>query len=178
MPSLPPRVGNVELESRRMFVNVLKAKNCYVLLASAALVVATLPMTVRAATSPDRVQLLVRETAAQFQIAYRLYPSERQRRQEQLNAAVIAWRAAPRTDANNERFAIWLRATIRASMPGSREALPPAPTFTSTIQKETRPIAPPTTPEPTLAEPPVKEPTPADASVADPFRDDPAEEQE
>jgi hypothetical protein len=178
MPSLPRRVGNVELESRRMFVNVLKAKNCCMLLARAALVVAALPMTARAATSPDRVQLLVRETATQFQIAYRLYPSERQRRQEQLNAAVVAWRAAPRTDANNERFATWLRATIRASMPGSREALPPTPTFTLAIEKETRPAAPRATPEPTLAAPPVKEPTPADASVADPFRDDPAGEQE
>jgi hypothetical protein len=178
MPSLLQRVGKFKLESRRMFINALKAKRCCVMLVLTALIAPALPSIAHAATPTDRVQLLVRETSAQFHIAYRLHPNEGQRRQEQLNAAVVAWRAAPRTDANNERFATWLRATIRASMPGSRDALPPTPTFTSAGEKATRTIAPPTTPEPTLEEPPVKEPTPTEASVADPFRDDPADEQE
>jgi hypothetical protein len=160
-----------------MLVNALNAKRCCMMLVLTALIAVALTSAARAATSPERVQLLVRETSAQFQIAYRLHPNEGQRRQEQLNAAVTAWRAAPRSDANNERFATWLRATIRASMPGSRDSLPPTPTFTSTV-KETRPPAPPMTPEPTLAEPPVKEPTLAEPSAADPFRDDPADEQE
>ena len=114
MPSLPPRVGNVELESRRMLRKRTQSEEL--------LRAIGLSGTGRCDPADDRAHryvarsrpaAFVRETAAQFQIAYRLYPSERQRRQEQLNAAVIAWRAAPRTDANNERFAIWLRATIR-----------------------------------------------------------------
>ena len=153
----------------------------------AAIVVASivLPLTVEAAAPPDRVPSLVRETSAQFQIAYRLHPEEGQRRQEQLAAVVNAWRAAPRTEANNERLTTWLRSAIRASMPGSREALPASPIFTATAATQTRPVAKPTALEPTLAEPMVAntkaavESSPAPSkhdAEADPFRDDPADE--
>jgi len=145
-----------------------------------------------ASTSPDRAQALIRETAAQLQIAYRLHPEEGGLRQQQLNAVVNAWRAAPRSDANNERLIAWLRSAIRASMPGSRDALPANPTFAgaaaSTIVKS-RGTPKPVSPEPTLAVPAVgrKKPaiaTPASTAIApaanqaadDPFRDDPVEE--
>src|SRR5215211_7799270 len=61
-----------------------------------------------AAATADRLQILVNDTAAQLQLAYRQHPDERARRQEQLAAAVAAWRAAPRNEANNERLANWL----------------------------------------------------------------------
>jgi hypothetical protein len=147
----------------------------------AATVVASIAvsLTAKAATPPDRVPTLVRETSAQFQIAYRLHPEEGQRRQEQLAAVVNAWRAAPRTDANNEK--------IRASMPGSREALPASPTFTAAATTESRTVVKPSAPEPTLAEPTITKPkppkptaepspVPSDHSDADPFRDDPENE--
>lgn len=152
----------------------------------AAIMVASivLPHTVEAAAPADRVPSLVRETAAQFQIAYRLHPVEGQRRQEQLAAVVNAWRAAPRTEANNERLTTWLRSAIRASMPGSREALPASPSFTAAAT-QSRPVAKPPALEPTLAEPMVAKtkaaaessPAPSKhAAEADPFRDDPADE--
>jgi hypothetical protein len=161
-----------------------------------AIVVATvvLSMNAKAATTPaavppDRLQTLIRETVAQFQIAYRLHPEEGGLRQQQLNAVVDAWRSAPRNDANNERLASWLRAAIRASMPGSREALPASPAFAGAPTKavvKTQSVEKPRTPEPTLAVPAVARvapttATPASAPTAnhletDPFRDDPEDE--
>ncbi|MEO7404888.1 MAG: hypothetical protein ABIU95_14570, partial [Burkholderiales bacterium] len=58
----------------------------------------------------DRTPPLARETWAQFDLAYKMHPNERELRHEQLAAAVNAWRAAPRNDANNERLNNWLRA--------------------------------------------------------------------
>src|SRR6476469_810321 len=82
-----------------------------------------------AAPAADKLQLLVNDTAAQLQLAYRQHPDEKARRQEQLTAAVAAWRAAPRSEANNERLATWLRAAMLSSMPGSLEPLPAVPSF-------------------------------------------------
>src|SRR6476660_1067163 len=62
------------------------------------------------APAADKLQLLVNDTAAQLQLAYRQHPDEKARRKEQLTAAVAAWRAAPRSEANNEQLATWLRA--------------------------------------------------------------------
>src|SRR5215510_10946850 len=56
-----------------------------------------------ASPSADRLQTLIHETVAQFQIAYRMHPEAAGLRQQQLNAVVSAWRAAPRNDVNNER---------------------------------------------------------------------------
>src|SRR3954453_21402196 len=91
-----------------------------------------------AAGTADRLQILVNDTAAQLQLAYRQHPDERARRQEQLAAAVAAWRSAPRSEANNERLAGWLRAAILNSMPGSQEALPALPSFAAMVTTEPR----------------------------------------
>jgi len=167
-----------------------KFKSCRLLFAPLAVACATLPAVAQVAAPADRLPTLVGEAAAQFQLAYRLRPAEGQHRHEQLNAVVAAWRAAPRTEANNERLSNWLRAAIRASMPGSREALPPMPTFTASVEREKH-ITEPTpaetrAPEPTPAEAVSPEPTPAANSAAtpvdsanlDPFLDDPVDEQE
>lgn len=144
----------------------------------------------------DRTSSLARETWAQFDLAYKMHPNERELRHEQLAAAVNAWRAAPRTDANNERLNNWLRAAIRSSMPGSREALPPLPIFAAASEPRTQSAA---SVKQASAKAPVmttaSKPTPAKASVvapatatksastphhkpdADPFRDDPADTQ-
>src|SRR3954453_5621718 len=92
-----------------------------------------------ATPAPDKLQILVNDTAAQLQLSYRQHPDERTRRQEQLTAAVAAWRAAPRTEANNERLAIWLRAVILSSMPGSQEPLPATPSFVAVVKTESKP---------------------------------------
>jgi hypothetical protein len=149
-----------------------------------------LSLNAEAATTPatpasDRLQTLIGETVAQFQIAYRLHPEEGGLRQQQLNAVVNAWRAAPRSEANNERLITWLRAAIRASMPGSRESLPVSPAFagaaTTTVVK-TQSVEKPRTPEPTPAVPAVARVAPTTATPAanhletDPFRDDPEDE--
>jgi hypothetical protein len=154
-----------------------------------------------APATPARLSALINETSAHFQLSYRMRPNEARERQEQLDAAVAAWRAAPRTAANDEQLAKWLRSAIRTSMPGQREALPPIPDFTAaekSIQKpaptiEKRPVEP-TPSEPTLAEPTNIEPTTAGSSIdtptatptvkepaatddnTDPFRDDPLDE--
>src|SRR5437870_13306616 len=88
---------------------------CYTFLGVA--VIASLVPTAALAAPAERLQALVNDTAAQFQLAYRQYPDERKLRQEQLAAVVTAWRSAPRNEANNERLAAWLRAAILSSMP-------------------------------------------------------------
>jgi hypothetical protein len=125
-----------------------------------------------AAGTADKLQSLVNDTAAQVQIAYRQHPDQRERRQEQLAAVVAAWRMAPRSEANNEKLAAWLRAAILSSMPGSQEPLPAAPSFAASVKTQSRAESHKTRLEPQAAEkrPPVEAVTkPED----DPFRDDP-----
>lgn len=146
-----------------------------------------LPLTASAAGGPnDRLQVLVNNTAAQFQLVYRQQPVERALRQEQLAAAIAAWRAAPRSEANNEKLATWLRAAILSSMPGSRETLPAVPSFGSVAKQEPRPQpqvqphqpteahAAPVEPQAVESAAEHKAPTEAVAKPEnDPFRDDP-----
>jgi hypothetical protein len=114
-----------------------------------------------------------------LQLAYRQHPDERARRQEQLTAAVIAWRAAPRSEANNEQLAVWLRAAILSSMPGSKEPLPATPIFAVVVKAEPRaevhkPNEAPIESE--TAEIAIGKKTPIKSVLkqqTDPFRDDP-----
>src|SRR4051794_26032529 len=146
-----------------------------------AITAAILPSAAQAATKRERTPDLAAQASAQFELANRSYPAEGESRQAQLNVVVAAWRAAPRTDANNERLNSWLRAAIRASMPGSREPLPAAPSFAANSESDKRAVAEPKpatvrAPEPTPAigvTPPAK-----DESRVDPFRDDPADKQQ
>jgi hypothetical protein len=75
------------------------------------------------------LQTLVNDAVVQLQLAYRHDPAERQRRYEVIGQAIAAWNKSTRTAADTELLSEWLRRSIRASMPGSREALPPAPEF-------------------------------------------------
>jgi len=135
------------------------------------------PLIAGAAT--DKLQILVNDTAAQLQLSYRQHPDERARRQEQLTAAVAAWRTAPRSGANNEQLANWLRAAILSSMPGSQESMPTVPSFAVVVNSEAPPeLRKPNeaTVEPKTAEIENSKKTPVKAAVkrqADPFRDDP-----
>jgi hypothetical protein len=138
-----------------------------------------------AATKPERLPELAAETSAQFELAYRSYPAEGENRQVQLNAVLAAWRSAPRTEANNERLTNWLHAAIRASMPGSRDPLPPAPSFATNgeTEKRTPAKAKPETvraSEPTPATEETTQPkadSPKAENQVDPFQDDPADKQ-
>jgi hypothetical protein len=135
------------------------------------------PTPAHAATKPERLPELATEALAEFELAYRSYPAEGESRKAQLMAVVAAWRSAPRTEANNERLNNWLRAAIRASMPGSHDPLPPAPSFASTAQPKpdtVRAAAP--TPARDVTTQPKDESQKADNQV-DPFRDDPADKQ-
>jgi hypothetical protein len=125
-----------------------------------------------AAPAPDRTQALIKAASDQFQLLYRMRPSEAALRQEQLKAVVADWQAAPRSDANNERLTNWLREAIRSSMPGSRLPLPAPPNFVGGPAKAPPVIdpAPVAAPEPAAAQP-------VDQNT-DPFRDDPIEMQE
>lgn len=140
------------------------------------------------APATDKLQVLVNDTATQLQLAYRQHPGERARRQEQLAAAVAAWRAAPRSEANNEKLAIWLRAAIVSSMPGSKEPLPAAPSFAVIVKVELQPEVHelPVEPQaierkPQAVEQAIEKQTPAEAVAKpadDPFRDDPVSDDE
>jgi hypothetical protein len=141
-----------------------------------------LPLTASAAAGPnEKLQVLVNDTAAQFRLVYRQQPGERALRQEQLATAIAAWRAAPRSEANNERLATWLRAAILSSMPGSQEPLPAVPGFAAMVKAEPQPQVHVQRPQPTEAhesplEPQVAEKKAPTEAVAkpdnDPFRDD------
>ena len=133
----------------------------------------------------DKLQGLVNDTAAQLQIAYRQHPDERARRQEQLAAAVAAWRAAPRSEANNERLAIWLRAAILSSMPGSQEPLPAVPSFAAIVKVEPQPEVHEAPAEPQAVAKAIEKKAPVEAIAKpareredDPFRDDPVSDGE
>ncbi len=126
--------------------------------------------------SADKLQVLVNDTAAQLQIAYRQHPDERAVRQEQLMAAVAAWRAAPRSEANNERLASWLRAAILSSMPGSKDSMPAVPSFAPIVKAEPQIETHETPVEPQPATVVVEKKAPVEAvtkPLDDPFRDDP-----
>jgi hypothetical protein len=98
------------------------------------------------------------DTVAQLKLVYRNDANELHRRYEEVSKTLASWRAADRSEENNRRLEVWLRAAIRSSMPGSREPLPPLPEF------ETLPEAAPLVltpapersliPETTAAEPP------------------------
>lgn len=113
------------------------------------------------AAPTNKLQALVNETATQVQLSYRQHPAEQKQRQDQIAAVIAAWRTAERSEANNQLLTAWLHAAILSSMPGSREPLPPAPSFAVTVKVEVPSDA--------------KQPTEAiDAqSESDPFRDDP-----
>ena len=120
------------------------------------------------AATADRLQALLNDTAVQIQLAYRQHPDERKLRQDQLAAVVTGWRAAARSETNNEQLRAWLHEAIRSSMPGSHEPLPAAPKFAASAKVESRVVE---SAGATNAK--VDSGTKADA---DPFRDDPAEE--
>jgi hypothetical protein len=114
--------------------------------------------TAAVAQTPIKLQSLVNETAAQFKIAYRQNAPQHRARYEQLSRALAAWKKAPRSEENDRLLAEWLRAAMRRSMPGSREALPPLPEF-NRPSEETAPLQTPA----------------ADKLIGDPFADDPIE---
>src|SRR5882757_11317085 len=111
----------------------------------------------QAAAAPDRLPVLIAEASAQFKLAYRSQPAEGDRRQQQLNAVIAAWHAAPRSEANNEQLNNWLRTAIRSSMPGSRESLPALPTFAGGPERQPHSATPATaivrTPPPAAQQP-------------------------
>lgn len=130
-------------------------------------------------TQHERLPALAMEATTQFELAFRANPGEGQARREQLETVVATWRSAPRTDSNNERLINWLRAAIRASMPGSHDELPASPTFAGatnrTISQRTKTEPTARTLEPTLAGPNT---APSKSSgQTDPFQDDPADVQ-
>jgi hypothetical protein len=110
------------------------------------------------AQTPSKLQSLVNDTATQFKMAYRHNTEEHRARYDQLSQALAAWKKSPRGEENDKLLADWLRAAIRRSMPGSREALPPLPDF----KRPTEEIAPTQTPA-------------EDKRTGDPFADDPIE---
>ncbi|MEX2308122.1 MAG: hypothetical protein WD738_11045 [Pirellulales bacterium] len=69
------------------------------------------------------------DMVAQLKVAFRHDAAERHDRYEQLAAVMESWRRADGSDANNRLLADWLRGAMRASMPGSRAALPQIPKF-------------------------------------------------
>jgi hypothetical protein len=114
---------------------------------------------------PNRLQSYLDDAVAQIELAYRQQPEERDRRQREIAAVIASWRAAPRSEENNERLRAWLRSAIASSMPGSDESLPRAPQFVANTKSEARGGE-------TRA--PKNEPAvPGAQSDSNPFRDDP-----
>jgi hypothetical protein len=135
---------------------------------------------VQAAEPAGKLQSLVNDTAAQIQLAYQRDPNERDERQRQVAAVLAVWRSAPRSEANNEQLAIWLRAAIASSMPGSREPLPAAPNFATATKTDRKPEV--SVVKQSADKPMVKSAAESTAHVdpknddVDPFRDDPVSE--
>jgi hypothetical protein len=131
-----------------------------------------------ATAPPERLPLLVEQATTQFDLAFRGNANEGQARKQQLEAVVNAWRAAPRSDANNERLNNWLRAAIRSSMPGAHDDLPTAPTFAESSRREKQhapKLANLHSAQPAIAAPTIG--SSKSEAQTDPFQDDPAETQ-
>jgi hypothetical protein len=79
--------------------------------------------------SAAQLQVLVNDTVAQFQLAYRHNVAEQRRRYDEVAQVLAAWRQAPRNESNNQLLEDWLRGAIRNSMPGSQAPLPQLPQF-------------------------------------------------
>ena len=91
-------------------------------------------------------------------------------------AAIAAWRTAPRSEANNEKLATWLRAAILSSMPGSKESLPAVPSFAAVAKVEPQPETHEAPVEPQVVEKAIEKKAPVEAIAKpddDPVRDDP-----
>ena len=127
----------------------------------------TTPAAAQERQSHSELQSLIQGATAQFQLAYRHDPLERQRRQKQLVAVVKQWRSAERGEANSRLLADWLRAAMRSSKPGERGGLPPAPEFHGQpkIPQSVTPAARSQT-----------QTNPTDKASDDPFRDDPVQD--
>jgi hypothetical protein len=77
----------------------------------------------------DELDYLESDLRFQLESAFRLNPIQGAARVKQLDGVLASWREALRTQGDRKLLAAWLlEATIR-SMPGSLEALPPAPQF-------------------------------------------------
>lgn len=77
----------------------------------------------------DELTYLESDLRFQLESAFRLNPKQGATRLQLLEGVLASWRESPQTQADRELLSTWLlEATIR-SMPGSIEALPPAPTF-------------------------------------------------
>jgi hypothetical protein len=156
--------------------HLMRSHRCFPLLVLTAIVWLTPGIAGAAPGAADKLQVLVNDTAVQLQLSYRQHPDERARRQEQLAAAVAAWRAVPRSEANNERLATWLRAAIASSMPGSKEPLPAVPSFATIVKAEPQPEIHEAPLKPRAAEKAIEKNAPGESIAKpedDPFRDDP-----
>lgn len=130
--------------------------------------------------APDPLRSLASDVWAQFELAYRSQPAEYERHRVQFNAVIEAWRAAPASPETDELLSNWMRAAIRASMPGSRTPLPPAPQFVAVAEQQKEPSPPPLAGmelirtqyvQPTMTNRPIARPV--STAVADPFIEDP-----
>ncbi len=94
------------------------------------MVAALVSLPAQAQSTPSAsLQSLVDDTQFQINLGYRYNLPELERRHEQIDKTIAAWKASSRSDADNRQLADWLRGAIRASMPGSAEPLPPLPEF-------------------------------------------------
>lgn len=128
---------------------------------------------------PDPLLALASDVWAQFELAYRSQPAEYERRQAQFNAVIEAWRATPASVTADQLLTDWMRAAIRASMPGSRTPLPPTPQFVPTVERQ-QPLAGLDLLRTQYAEPAATRAPfgrPLAAKITDPFQDDPIDKE-
>jgi hypothetical protein len=148
---------------------------CALLCGTAALSIA-IPAAAQSNGSVARLQALVNDAAAQFLLAYRHDPAERERRFDELTLAIVRWNQSAHTEADNTALADWLREAMRSSMPGSVEALQPAPKFQPAAAVVVAPAGAPAAAalaEGAAATSQSGAAAPPDDRADDPFRDDP-----
>jgi hypothetical protein len=82
----------------------------------------------RAPTS-DRLASLESDLRFQLDLAFQQDRPAYRARLAEVDAALAAWRAAPRTDRSNRLLEDWLRKALSRTMPGRNGQLPPRPQF-------------------------------------------------
>jgi hypothetical protein len=115
--------------------------------------------------------VLVADLEMQLRLVYRDNLPELTHRNDQLRAALAAWNASAKTDADRQQMRTWLLEGIRGSMPGANRPMPATPVFVEKTNTAANPSSG-TSPNNGL----LKSPTPA-VSAGDPFADDPSAEE-
>jgi hypothetical protein len=118
-----------------------------------AIAILSAAVTAQQARAPQGDLLATLESDLRFQLelAFRHDPEAHRGRLAEVEQAIAAWRASPRTPADEKLLVKWFRTAMTQSMPGVSAEMPAAPPFS--VAAPSPPAAAPATPTATASTP-------------------------